>query len=153
MRSLLRLLLREIKRKTNKGSRINQNFVYIPIEKLKNLIKYRAKLFGIRVYIVHESYTSLCSSLDLEPLKKHKKYIGERFGKRGRLFKGSNYIINADVNGALNILRKVIGDDFIRSSVDIGNWFSPLRIRDLIQTSYKQFHLHCVYNNCKEYDN
>jgi len=73
----------------------------------------------------------------LEPIKKHKKYIGKRLN-RG-LFKGSNYLLNADVNGALNILRKVIGNDFIGNLSDKGCWFQPVRIRNLFQTSHEQF--------------
>ncbi|MBY9005319.1 MAG: hypothetical protein KGD63_01015 [Candidatus Lokiarchaeota archaeon] len=41
-------------------------------------------------------------STDSESIQKHKKYLGKRI-KRG-LFKGSNYILNTEVNGALNIL-------------------------------------------------
>ena len=59
--------------------------------------------------VTEENYTSKCSFLDSEPLCKQTSYKGSRV-KRG-LFKSSNdVIINADVNGALNILRKVIGD-------------------------------------------
>ena len=119
------------------GKKNNQNFVNIPIQKLKQMIKYKAELLGIKIYELDESYTSKCSSLDLESIKKHRKYIGRRI-KRG-LFKGSNYILNADVNGALNILRKVVGDDFIRNLSDRGCWFQPVRIRDVFQTSHEQF--------------
>lgn len=57
--------------------------------------------------MVKESYTSKCSSLDEEEIKKHETYVGKRV-KRG-LFKTSDGLeINADVNGSLNILRKVI---------------------------------------------
>jgi transposase len=80
--------------------------------------------------------------LDLEPIEKHEKYVGNRI-KRG-LFRGSNYLLNADVNGSLNILRKVIGDDFIRNLADRGCWFQPIRIRNLVQTSYEQFLLNSV---------
>ena len=75
--------------------------------------------------------------MDLEPIKKHGKYVGKRI-KRG-LFQGSNYLLNADVNGALNILRKVVGDGFIQNLSDRGYWFQPVRIRDMFQTSYEQF--------------
>ncbi len=129
--------LKNIKNKIRLGKKNNQNFVNIPIQRLKNYIKYKAKLEGIKFYDVDESYTSKCSSLDLESIKKHEKYIGQRI-KRG-LFRGSNYLLNADVNGAINILRKVIGDDFIRDLSDKGCWFQPVRIRNLFQTSHEQF--------------
>jgi len=48
------------------------------------------------------------------------------------------------VNGALNILRKVIGDGFSRKLVDRGCWFQPVRIRDVIQTSHQQFVINFV---------
>lgn len=128
--------LKNIKRSIQMGKKNNQNFVNIPIQKLKQIIKYKAELLGIKIFDVNESYTSRCSSLDLEPIKRHDKYLGTRI-KRG-LFKGTNYLLNADVNGALNILRKVIGDDFIKDLSDRGCWFQPLRIRNLFQTSHKQ---------------
>ena len=134
--------LKDIKQNIRLGKQNNQNFVNIPIRTLKQMITYKAQLVGIKVHTVDESYTSKCSSLDLEPIQKHKNYIGRRI-KRG-LFQGSNYLLNADVNGALNILRKVVGDDFIQDLSDRGNWFSPVRIRDLFQTSHKQFLLKSV---------
>ena len=129
--------LKEIKHNIRLGRRNNQNFVNIPIHTLKHMITYKAELVGIKIHVINEAYTSKCSSLDLEPLQKHEKYIGKRI-KRG-LFQGSNYLLNADVNGALNILRKVVGDGFIRNLSDRGCWFQPVRIRDLFQTSHEQF--------------
>ncbi|KKM04146.1 hypothetical protein LCGC14_1767170 [marine sediment metagenome] len=129
--------LKEFKQNIRMGKQNNHNFVNIPIQKLKQMITYKTQLVGIKIHEVNESYTSKCSSLDLEPIKKHKKYQGKRI-KRG-LFRGSNYLLNADVNGALNILRKVVGDGFIQDLSDRGCWFQPVRIRDLFQTSYEQF--------------
>ena len=77
--------------------------------------------------------------------QKHQNYVGRRI-KRG-LFQGSNYILNADVNGALNILRKVVGDGFIQDLSDRGYWFQPVLIRDMFQTSHKQFLLKPVNNS------
>jgi len=129
--------LKHIKDNVQLGKKNNQNFMYIPIQKLKKIIKYKAELVSIKVIEVNEAYTSKCSALDLEPIKRHKTYIGNRI-KRG-LFKSPNYLLNADVNGALNILRKVIGNGFIKDLSDRGCWFQPVRIRDVVQTSYKQF--------------
>ena len=93
---------------------------------------------GIQVIEVNEAYTSKCSALDLEPIQKHTQYLGRRV-KRG-LFQSVNHLINADVNGALNILRKVIGDGFITNLINSGClWFQPVLIRDLVHTSYQQF--------------
>jgi len=134
--------LKGIKQNIRMGKRNNQNFVNIPIQTLKQMITYKAQLVGIKVHEVDESYTSKCSSLDLEAIQKHNIYVGKRV-KRG-LFKGSNYVLNADVNGALNILRKVVGDGFIQNLSDRGCWFQPVRIRDVFQTSHEQFLLKSV---------
>ena len=128
--------LKDIKHNIRLGRRNNQNFVNIPIRTLKQMITYKAEFVGIKVHEVDEAYTSKCSSLDLELIQKHSHYMGTRI-KRG-LFRGSNYLLNADVNGALNILRKVVGNDFIRNLSDRGCWFHPMRIRDLFQTSHEQ---------------
>jgi len=130
--------LKDIKDGIQLGKKTNQNFVNIPLNRLKQMLKYKADLVGVKVYEINEAYTSKCSALDLEPIHKHTHYLGTR-RKRG-LFQSLNRLINADVNGALNILRKVIGDGFIKNLVNNGCfWFQPVRIRDLFQTSYKQF--------------
>jgi putative transposase len=75
------------------------------------MLLYKCKLMGINVIITEESYTSKCSFLDMEDVKKHETYKGKRI-KRG-LFKSSNGdLINADVNGGYNILRKVVPNAF-----------------------------------------
>ncbi len=130
--------LKGIKDGIQLGKPNNQIFVNIPLERLKQMLKYKAELVSIKIHEMNESYSSKCSALDLEPIQYHKYYLGKRV-KRG-LFQSLNHLINADVNGALNILRKVIGDDFVKSLVNSGcHWFQPVRIRNMFQTSYKQF--------------
>ncbi len=93
------------KQKINIGKRNNQKFVQIPFLKLVQQIEYKAKLKGINVLRVNEYHTSKCSFLDNEPIGKHTTYAGERIS-RG-LFKTSKGIaLNADVNGAYNIMKK-----------------------------------------------
>ncbi len=93
------------KQKINIGKRNNQNFVQIPFYKLLQQIKYKSELVGIQFETDDEFYTSKCSFLDNEEIKKHDKYLGTRI-RRG-LFRASNgTIINADVNAAYNILKK-----------------------------------------------
>ena len=103
------------KQEINIGKRNNQNFVSIPFDKLIQQLQYKAQLVGIRVTIIDESYTSKCSALDLETIGKHEDhaYAGKRV-KRGLFRTAFGILINADVNGALNILRKVIGDTFLK---------------------------------------
>ncbi|MFX1356669.1 MAG: RNA-guided endonuclease InsQ/TnpB family protein [Promethearchaeota archaeon] len=87
------------------GKKNNQKFVQLPFLKLMKQIEYKAKLKGIQIKRIEESYTSKCSFLDNEPIGRHERYAGKRIF-RG-LYKTSNgTLINADVNGAYNIMRK-----------------------------------------------
>jgi putative transposase len=93
------------------GKRNNQNFVQIPHARFIEMLSYKAQLLGIRVITTEESYTSKCSFLDLEPVGKHEVYAGKRL-KRGLFRASDGRLIHADVNGAYNILRKVIPNAF-----------------------------------------
>lgn len=99
---------KEWKQGINIGRVNNQNFVGIPYYKLLYMLTYKCEMEGISVIVTEESYTSKCSFLDDEGICRHEEYDGKRI-KRG-LYKASDgRLINADVNGALNILKKVIG--------------------------------------------
>ena len=100
---------KEWKQGINIGRVNNQNFVNIPYYKLLNMLTYKCELLGIRVHITEESYTSKCSFLDNEEICKHEEYKGKRI-KRGLYKSSDGRLINADINGALNILKKVIGE-------------------------------------------
>jgi putative transposase len=100
---------KNIKQDINLGKRTNQNFVAIPYRQLIEQLQYKAKLNGIKITLTEESYTSKCSFIDFEPLKKHENYFGKRT-KRGLFRSKNNIYYNADCNGAGNIIRKVIGD-------------------------------------------
>jgi putative transposase len=93
------------------GRRTNQNFVFVPHARFIEMLRYKAELVGIRVIVTEESYTSKCSFLDLEPIGKHEVYAGRRV-KRGLFRASSGRRLNADVNGAYNILRKVVPNAF-----------------------------------------
>ena len=95
------------KTELNIGKRNNQNFINIPYEILINMIEYKCNKAGINIELKEESYTSKCSSLDLEKIEKHSIYKGKRI-KRGLFVSSYGKIINADVNGSLNILRKAV---------------------------------------------
>ena len=93
------------------GKRTNQNFVFVPHARFIAMLRYKAELVGIQVMVSEESYTSKCSFLDLELVGKHEVYAGRRV-KRGLYRASDGRRLNADVNGAFNILRKVVPDAF-----------------------------------------
>ena len=99
----------EWKQNINLGRTNNQSFVNIPFLTFINQLDYKCKLEGINVILTEESYTSKCSFLDGESLEEHDNYLGKRI-KRGLFRSAKGKIINADLNGSLNILRKVVGE-------------------------------------------
>ena len=98
---------KEWKQDINIGKRNNQNFVNIPHARLIDILIYKCNLVGIDIILQEESYTSNTSFLDNEEIKRHEVYKGKRI-KRGLFRSSGGKIINADVNGACNILRKAI---------------------------------------------
>ncbi len=95
------------------GKRNNQNFVQVPTARLKNRIAQLCKQYGIQFVETEESYTSKCSFLDRDVIPVFGgekpaswKPSGRRV-RRGVYKAGSGERINADCNGAANILRKV----------------------------------------------
>lgn len=94
-----------------KMSKVNsQNFVGIPYEILIQQLKYKCEDVGINFIETEESYTSGTSFLDGElPCKEN--YNKKRRVKRG-LFQATDTLINSDVNGSLQIIRKVFPDAF-----------------------------------------
>ena len=102
---------KNMKQDINLGRVNNQTFVQLPIMRFADLMKYKCELEGINVLFNEESYTSKCSFLDGEPICKHDKYLGKRV-KRGLFVSRSGININADVNGAYNIMLKAIPNAF-----------------------------------------
>jgi len=94
-----------IKDSINIGKRNNQNFVSIPFGILKRKLEAKCEYYGISYILQEESYTSKCSSLDLEKISKKENYQGKRI-KRGLYKTNNGKLINSDVNGACNIIRK-----------------------------------------------
>lgn len=112
----------------------NQNFVNIPFGKLRSKLEYLCELNGIAFVKQEESYTSKASFWDKDvipvynadnPQKYH--FSGKRV-KRGLYRTANGKLLNADVNGALNILRKssVVSLDTLYSSGEVD---TPVRIR------------------------
>jgi len=93
------------------GKRNNQNFVQVPHARFIQMLTYKAELVGIQVILTNESHTSKCSFLDDEPICHHERYVGKRIA-RGLFRAADGRLINADVNGAYNIIRKAIPGAF-----------------------------------------
>ena len=108
-----------MKQDINIGKVNNQNFVQLPIMRFADLMKYKCELEGIKVVYHEESYTSKCSFLDSEPICKHDKYMGKRV-KRGLFVSRNGIKINADVNGAYNIMIKAIPNAFANGIEGVG---------------------------------
>lgn len=94
------------------GRQNNQNFVSIPFCRFLDILRYTAAKAGIPVVTREESYTSRASLLDLDAIPAYKKgdttnhtFSGKRV-RRGLYKTNSGLFINADINGAGNILRK-----------------------------------------------
>ena len=107
---------KEWKQEINIGRVNNQNFVNIPHTRFIEMMEYKCLLQGINVITNEESYTSKCSFLDNESVKKHEHYKGKRI-KRGLFRSGNGTLINADVNGSLNILKKAVINAFDKVNV------------------------------------
>lgn len=118
------------KQEINLGKKTNQKFVEIPFSRLIDKISYKCKLVGISFYLSEESYTSKVDHLAFEELGKHDVYLGKR--KQRGLFQSSvNKLINADINGAIGIGRKVFGDSYVNRIIDSGLAFNPIRVNIL----------------------
>jgi IS605 OrfB family transposase len=126
------------KQRSNMGKRINQQFVQIPAAKLRGRVQQLCFIHGLRFVETEESYTSKASFVDLDFLPKFGekpegwKSSGKRL-KRGLFRTSVRKLINADCNGAANIIRKVattLGIDL--TGVSIGCLTQPYRVRHLM---------------------
>jgi putative transposase len=126
---------KENKQKINLGSKNNQKFVQVPTARLKNRIEQLCKLYNIEFVQTEESYTSKCSFLDndLPPKFGEKPEGWKPSGTRVTrgLYKSDNgTLLNADANGAANIIRKVA----VKLGLNLGgisrvSLIAPLKVR------------------------
>ena len=121
-------------RSSHIGKQNNQNFVNIPSGQLRNKLEYLCKLNGIVFVKQEESYTSKSSFWDRDNIPvynadnpKECSFSGKRM-HRGLYKTASGKTINADVNGALNIMRKsrVVDMNILYSRGEVD---TPIRIR------------------------
>jgi putative transposase len=120
------------KQESQMNRRNNQNFVQIPHKRFIDMLSYKARLVGIIVEVKEESYTSKASFLDLDPIpvydpeKQEKPRFSGTREKRGLYRASGKRYLNADVNGAYNILRKHRPDAFAKGVA--GYVVHPVRI-------------------------
>lgn len=97
---------KEWKQNSKMSKRVNQHFVQIPHMRFIEMIQYKAKEYGIEVILTEENYTSGTSFIDdEEPIKKN--YNKDRRVYRGLFVSNEGMQINADLNGAYQIMKKV----------------------------------------------
>lgn len=116
------------KQDINMGTNVNQTFTSIPHQKFINMLSYKCKLVGINIILREESYTSKASFIDRDPIPSKKSDIvfsGKRI-KRGLYRSRNGSVINADINGSYNILRKEVSDVYLPA--DRGFVFNPRSI-------------------------
>jgi putative transposase len=117
----------EWKQEINLGRKNNQNFVSIPFESLIKKLAYKCEDASIRFCETEESFTSRCSFIDKESIEHHDEYLGKRV-TRGLYRSATGIKINADVNGAYNILRKAFPEAAWFARGDRGCALHPARI-------------------------
>ena len=118
------------KNRISLGKKTNQKFVEIPFSKLIDKISYKCKLVGINFQVNEESYTSKVDHLAFEKLCKHDVYLGKR-KKRGLFQSSIGKLLNADINGAIGIGRKVFDDSYVSKIIGSGLAFNPVRVNIL----------------------
>lgn len=99
------------KQESSMNKKSNQKFVSIPYDMLLRQLKYKCENHGIQYIETEESYTSGTSFLDGEnPVKEN--YDKSRRIERGLFKSNSGRLINSDVNGSLQIMKKVFPNAF-----------------------------------------
>jgi len=97
------------------GKAVKQRFAYLPYETFIEQLQYKCKLRGITVIVQEESYTSKASFLDGDDIPVYGEVENPQFSgrrvKRGLYKAGNGRLINADVNGSYNIMRKGLANN------------------------------------------
>lgn len=113
------------KQKSNMSKKVNQNFTQIPHALFIQKLAYKAENVGIKLIETEESYTSGTSFLDGEEPNKN-NYNKERRIHRGLFKSNGSELINADLNGAYQIMKKVFPDAFVNGIEGAGS--HPVRL-------------------------
>ena len=121
--------------KSKMGKVNNQNFINIPYGKIKDIITFLCLKNGIRLIIQEESYTSKASYLDNDNIPTYTKGDNTKYQFSGkRIHRGlyktkEGILINADINGALNILKKAIQTQGLNCQISMQRIPTPKRIK------------------------
>ena len=105
----------------NMGRSTNDMFYKVPYRKFINMLFYKCEYNGIEMVETNESYTSKVDALGGETVGRHEKYMGKRV-QRGLFRSSIGCMINADTNGAINIMRKYVfrfHSEFVNALSDI----------------------------------
>ena len=129
-----------IQKESNMGNINNQNFVNIPIGKIKHILEFLCMRYGIKFIEQEESYTSKASFLDDDYIPTYGEdddnthFTGKRI-HRGMYKSKSGVFINADLNATLNIMKKAIQTQSLNCSIVMskifnnGKCITPQRVR------------------------
>ena len=93
------------------------------------MLFYKGEQNNIKVVENEESYTSICDALGLEEIGFHQAYAGTRV-KRGLFQSSKNVLLNADVNGAINLMRKyVVLKTYTHLSSVLGTYIQNINLK------------------------
>ena len=124
------------KQNCNLGHNTNRKFIQIPYDSFKRKLEYKCKLNGISYIETEESYTSKIDHLAFEEMKHQPKYLGKRI-HRGLFQSSTGKLLNADINGSIGIMRKVleskISQEWIKSLLNNGLVAKPLKVNSFIK--------------------
>lgn len=124
---------KEWKQKIDLGKQTNQKFVQIPFFVFRNQLQYKCELEGLQYIEIEESYTSKTDHLAYEKMfvfgkcPKNYKFMGTR-SNRGLFQSSTGKLLNADINGAIGILRKKLGDSIIPNFLNSNKIYNPIRV-------------------------
>jgi IS605 OrfB family transposase len=118
------------KKNVNMGKDNNRKFYEIPYSKLLHMMFYKGEQNNIKIVENEESYTSKCDALGLEEVGFQNEYVGRRI-KRGLFQSSKNVLLNADVNGAINIMRKYVKKTYSDLSIVLTNYLDNIDFKNV----------------------
>lgn len=121
-----------MQKNSNLGKTNNQNFVNIPIGNIREKLNYQCQRYNINLIEQEESYSSKADFLanDSMPIysafdKKVYAFSGKRIS-RGQYKSATGVVLNSDINGSLNIMRKA---NIKNINLSHKEYLNPIRIK------------------------